>query len=269
MVTPVFRFAPSPNGELHLGHAYSALLNANLASEMGGKFLVRIEDIDTARCTREFAAQALSDLRWLGLSWEEPVRCQSEHLEDYTARQDALRRQGLLYPCFCSRKDIAARQWSTLRDPEGQPLYDGYCRALPACEISGRIVSGAVHSLRLAMQEAIVRSGGGLATDPSTWADVILVRKDIGTSYHMAVVTDDALQGVTHVVRGRDLEQSTSIHLLLQRLLGFPHPSYRHHELIADAAGQKLSKSLRSTALRSLREEGVTARDIRTFLGFH
>ena len=268
MPTPVFRFAPSPNGELHLGHAYSALLNAKLANEAGGKFLVRIEDIDTVRCTREFAVQALSDLRWLGLTWEEPVRFLSEHLRDYGARQDVLRGSGLLYPCFCSRKDIAARHMPAVLDPEGQPLYDGHCRFLSDGDISELTQSGVAFSLRLDMREAVARSGGGLAMNPGPWGDVILVRKDILTSYHMAVVTDDALQGITHVVRGRDLEQSTSIHLLLQRLLALPHPVYRHHELISDDSGRKLAKSLHSTALSTLREEGTTAGDIRKALGF-
>ena len=276
MSVPVFRFAPSPNGELHLGHAYSALLNARMAREAGGRFLVRIEDIDTVRCTAELAAQALADLAWLGLAWEEPVRVQSRHLNDYAAAQKRLADMGLLYPCFCTRKDIAAQSVEGRRDPEGQPLYPGTCRGLTAPEIEDHAARGTPYALRLDMRLALsrltavpsfVEQGETVAADPAPWGDVVLVRKDIGTSYHIAVVSDDALQGISHVVRGRDLHAATSIHRLLQELLGLPVPTYHHHELIGDETGRKLSKSAGDMPLRDLREQGVSAPDIRCALG--
>lgn len=266
MIEPVFRFAPSPNGYLHLGHAYSALLNARLAHEVGGRFLVRIEDIDTTRCTRELAVRALEDLSWLGLSWEEPVRYQSEHLPDYHAAADQLAGLGLLYPCFCSRREVAMRCKTRVRDPDGQPLYDGSCRQLDSCTRRRRIDDGIPHALRLDMTSACELAGGN--TDAGRWGDVVLVRRDIGTSYHIAVVTDDAIQGITHVVRGKDLEQATSIHRLLQRLLGLHSPAYFHHELVSDDAGHKLAKSAGSRSLRSLRAESVTSEQVRSALGF-
>jgi glutamyl-Q tRNA(Asp) synthetase len=262
MVRPAFRFAPSPNGELHLGHAYSALLNARMAQEAGGRLLVRIEDIDVTRCTRALAAQALADLAWLGLSWEEPVRFQSEHMADYLAQQGWLAAMGLTYPCFCSRKEIAAKADPARRDPEGQPLYPGTCRRLPAADVARRIAAGEAHALRLDM---------GLASDDPAaraWGDVVLARKDIGTSYHMAVVTDDQLQGITHVVRGKDLEAATAVHIVLQKLLGFATPHYHHHRLIDDETGRKLSKSEGAKSLRRLREEGITPAQIRAAQGF-
>lgn len=261
MSVSAFRFAPSPNGELHLGHAYSALLNERMASEMGGRFLVRIEDIDTLRCTADLTRRVLDDLGWLGLRWEQPVRIQSEHFGDYRAQQERLIQMGLLYPCFCSRKDIAANGGG--RDPEGQPLYSGLCRALPQAERARR-ASNEPFAMRIDMEAAMGRAGISAAV----WGDVVVARKDIGTSYHMAVVTDDRSQGITHVVRGRDLEAATPIHLLLQRLLRFPSPHYHHHELIGGETGYKLSKSDGAKSLRALREEGLTAKDIRRMLGF-
>jgi len=277
MSVPVFRFAPSPNGELHLGHAYSALLNARMAREAGGRFLVRIEDIDTVRCTAELAAQALADLAWLGLAWEEPVRVQSEHMVDYALAQQRLAAMGLLYPCFCTRKDIAAQGAGGPLDPEGQPLYPGTCRKLTPAEITDRIGRGIPHAMRLDMSRALARmatplafpeKGKSVAADPARWGDPVLVRKDIGTSYHMAVVTDDALQGISHVVRGSDLYAATAIHRLLQELLGLPAPHYHHHELIGDETGRKLSKSAGDISLRDLRGQGVSAGDVRNALGF-
>jgi glutamyl-Q tRNA(Asp) synthetase len=277
MSLPAFRFAPSPNGELHLGHAYSALLNARMAAEHGGRFLIRIEDIDTVRCTAELAARALADLAWLGLAWEEPVRVQSRHLNDYAATQKRLADMGPLYPCFCTRKDIAARSVESRRDPEGQPLYPGTCRGLTTSEIEDRIARGIPYALRLDMRLALsrlaavpsfVEQGKTATADPAPWGDVVLVRKDIGTSYHIAVVSDDALQGISHVVRGRDLYAATAIHRLLQELLGLPAPHYHHHELIGDETGRKLSKSAGDISLRTLRERGVSAADIRRILGF-
>jgi glutamyl-Q tRNA(Asp) synthetase len=277
MNVPAFRFAPSPNGELHLGHAYSALLNARMAAEYRGRFHIRIEDIDTVRCTAHLTARALADLAWLGLAWEEPVRVQSRHLKDYAAAQERLRMMGLLYPCFCSRKDIAALGASGPRDPEGQPLYPGTCRRLSPSEIGDRMAKGTPFAMRLDMGPAQSRfaspltfaeKGQTVAADPSLWGDVVLVRKDIGTSYHIAVVTDDALQGISHVVRGRDLYSATAIHRLLQELLGLPVPSYHHHELIGDETGRKLAKSAGDISLRTLREQDVSAEGIRRALGF-
>jgi glutamyl-Q tRNA(Asp) synthetase len=276
MSLPAFRFAPSPNGELHLGHAYSALLNARMAAECGGRFLIRIEDIDTVRCTAELTARALADLAWLGLTWEEPVRVQSEHLNDYAQAQSRLADMGLLYPCFCSRKDIAAQGANEPRDPEGQPLYPGTCRRLAAAEIGDRMARGIPCTMRLDMHLAQSRlaapltfeeKGTTVAADPARWGDVVLARKDIGTSYHIAVVTDDALQDISHVVRGQDLFAATAIHRMLQELLGLPAPDYHHHRLIGDETGRKLSKSAGDVSLRALRGQGVSAAAIRRTLG--
>ncbi len=286
---PVFRFAPSPNGRLHLGHAYSALLNAELAARLGGRFLLRIEDIDPGRCRPEFETGIYEDLAWLGLKWEEPVRRQSEHLAEYRATLDRLKRQGLLYPCFCSRRQIAevasrheadAGPWP--RDPDGSPLYPGTCRSLPIAARQARIAAGEAHAWRLDMAAACRLAGMSLpyirfspagaeeqmAAFPERWGDPVLARKDTPTSYHLSVVHDDALQGVTHVVRGQDLEAATDLHVLLQRLLGVPTPRYHHHALIRDESGGKLSKSLFSESLADLRRRGATADEIRRMLGF-
>jgi glutamyl-Q tRNA(Asp) synthetase len=277
MTGPAFRFAPSPNGRLHLGHAYSALLNLEAARKMGGRFLIRIEDIDTLRCTSALAQAALADLAWLGIVSDEPALYQSQHLPVYHAAQDKLRDMGLLYPCFCTRKDIAAHADGTF-DPEGQPLYPGTCKTLSAAERDRRIADGIPYALRLDMTRALdhiatpltfVEAGETLATDPSAWGDVVLVRKDIGTSYHIAVCIDDARQSITHVIRGRDLFHATGIHRLIQTLLGLPEPHYRHHDLIGDETGRKLAKSRGSRTLADLREEGVMPAEIRSALGFH
>jgi glutamyl-Q tRNA(Asp) synthetase len=260
MSVPVFRFAPSPNGELHLGHAYSALLNARMAKEAGGRLLLRIEDTDRTRCRPEYTAQIFTDLAWLGLEWEEPVRIQSEHFAEYDANLARLRAMGVLYPCFCSRKTAAAGALAS-RDPEGQPHYGGTCRRLSYAEASARIMAGEPHGWRL----NIALSGG---REASVWGDVMIAKKLVGSYYHIAVVTDDALQGISHVVRGRDMEPSTPIHRLLQRLLGLPAPHYHHHDLILDGNGRKLSKSLKSNSLAGLRKAGATATDIRSQLGF-
>jgi glutamyl-Q tRNA(Asp) synthetase len=254
---PVFRFAPSPNGRLHRGHAYSALLNADLACRSGGRFLLRIEDIDTIRCRPDLERGIMEDLRWLGLAWEEPVRRQSEHFDDYRSAFAALRGRGLAYPCFCSRRQIAeavaageAGEGAWPRDPDGSPLYPRTCRRLTEAEIRARLAAGEPHGWRLAMDRALI------------------VRKDTPTSYHLSVVVDDALQGVTHVVRGTDLEAATDLHVLLQALLGLPKPLYHHHPLIRDGTGGKLSKSLGSEALADLRSRGVTPAAVRESLGF-
>lgn len=285
-VQPVFRFAPSPNGFLHLGHAYSALLNARLARETGGRFLLRIEDIDTIRCTEARIDACLEDLAWLGLEWERPVLRQSTQFGRYRAAVDALATRGFLYPCFCSRNDIAtAAGPEPVRDPDGAILYPGTCRRFSDMERAERVARGEPHALRLDMAQVraiaplaglcwceVSGSGLGLcesiAAHPEKWGDVVLVRKETPTSYHLAVVLDDALQGITHVVRGQDLYQATAIHRLLQTVLGLPEPRYHHHPLIRDEDGRKLAKSLASTPLRQLRAEGVTAGEIRKQLGF-
>jgi glutamyl-Q tRNA(Asp) synthetase len=283
---PVFRFAPSPNGRLHLGHAYSALLNAELAAGSGGRFLVRIEDIDPTRCRPEFEQAIYEDLGWLGVAWEQPVRRQSEHLDAYRA---ALEKLGdLIYPSFESRAEIARlvaerdakAPWP--RDPDGAPLYPGKAKHLPADEREARIAAGEPYALRLDMNAAVARTGPltwdeigehpkdeheTLMAHPEAWGDVILARKDTPTSYHLSVVVDDALQGVTHVVRGQDLQAATSVHRVLQELLGLPAPHYHHHRLVLDADGRKLSKSNQSTALRELRQQGATPDKIRRMAG--
>jgi glutamyl-Q tRNA(Asp) synthetase len=280
---PVFRFAPSPNGYLHLGHAYSALLNAELARQAGGRLLLRIEDIDPARCRPEFEAAIHEDLGWLGITWQLPVRRQSEHLADYRAALDRLTELGLVYPSFESRAEIArlvVRREETgawPRDPDGAPLYPGTAKELSSSERARLIEDGAPYALRLDMAAAIAQAGnlawdeqgeglagerGRLAAKPQAWGDVILARKETPTSYHLSVVIDDALQGVSEVVRGRDLFHATSVHVLLQRLLGLPQPVYRHHRLVMDDAGHKLSKSTQATGLRELRAAGVTPDEI-------
>lgn len=277
---PVFRFAPSPNGYLHLGHALSALLNADMAQVAGGRLLLRIEDIDTARCRPEYETAIYEDLAWLGVSWEKPVRRQSEHYGDYRAALARLDAMGLVYPSFESRAEIAAQ--ATARDPDGAPLYSGAAKGLSAAERERRLASGAPYALRLDMAAALARiealtwtetgegpggETGTVAADPAAWGDVILARKDTPTSYHLAVVIDDAAQGVTDVVRGCDLFHATGVHRLLQALLGLAAPRYRHHRLLLDADGKKLSKSTRSTGLRELRAQGLAPADIRRLAG--
>jgi len=281
---PVFRFAPSPNGELHLGHAYAALVDHELCRRAGGRFLLRIEDIDRTRCRPQYEAAIFADLGWLGLAWEEPVRRQSEHAADYAAALARLRALGLVYPAFMSRGEIAAatagRDWP--RDPDGAPLYPGTDRDLDRAEAEARIAAGAPYALRLDMERAVAAAGplwwdeegagphgdsGRIAADPARWGDVIVARKEMATSYHLAVVVDDAAQGVAAVVRGRDLFHATSVHVLLQRLLGLATPVYHHHRLIVDESGRKLAKSDRDTALAALRAAGATPADIRRLVG--
>jgi glutamyl-Q tRNA(Asp) synthetase len=288
MVTPVFRFAPSPNGHLHLGHAFSALLNADLARAAGGRLLLRIEDIDNTRCRPEYEFAIYEDLKWLGLRWERPVRRQSEHLNDYRAALEKLSAMQLTFPSFESRAEIARlvaereshARWP--RDPDGTPVYPGAARALSEDERAARIAGGEPYAVRLDLARAAERTGpllwsekgsgpsgetGTVAADPQAWGDVVLARKELPTSYHLSVVVDDALQGVTHVVRGVDLFWSTSVHRLLQALLGLPVPVYHHHRLILDDAGRKLSKSTLATGLRELRSQGMTPDGIRRMVG--
>jgi glutamyl-Q tRNA(Asp) synthetase len=288
MPPPVFRFAPSPNGYLHLGHALSALLNFDLAGQSGGRLLLRLEDIDTVRCKPEFETAIYQDLAWLGITWEEPVRRQSRHFADYRAAVETLSAQGLVYPGFESRAEIAgllaqrAAGGPWPRDPDGAPLYPGTAKRLSPDARARLLESGAAYALRLDMAAACARAGSlgwtergegaagetvAVAARPQAWGDVILARKETPTSYHLSVVVDDALQGVTDVVRGQDLFWSTSVHRLLQELLGLPAPVYRHHRLVLDAAGQKLSKSTAATGLRELRGGGATPADIRRLVG--
>lgn len=287
---PVFRFAPSPNGRLHLGHALSALTNEALARKTGGRLLLRIEDIDLTRSRPEFVAGITEDLDWLGIAFEPGIRRQSQQFGDYAAALGVLQARGLVYPCFCSRQEIraevaarsveAAGPWPL--DPDGAPLYPGRCKALAPQEAARRIAAGAPHVLRLDMAKALAAAGsalgyglfdaGGSRHDvearPERWGDVVLARKDVPTSYHLAVVVDDALQGVTHVVRGRDLEAATDIHVVLQRLLGLPTPLYHFHRLLLDGDGRKLAKSRQSESLAELRAAGVQSVDVRRQLGF-
>lgn len=286
---PVFRFAPSPNGELHLGHAFSALFTESMAYRCGGRFLLRIEDIDRDRSRPEYEARIYEDLAWLGITWEEPVRRQSEHFAEYAAALERLEALGVVYPCFASRRDIAAacaRRGIALTDPDGAPLYPGLFRNADPAEVAARMAAAEPYALRLDMRKAIALArdktgrpltyrtftADGREVDreaaPERWGDVVLARKETPASYHLAVVTDDALQGVTHVTRGMDLAAATDIHSVLQVLLDLPRPVYRHHRLVLDAAGRKLSKSAKAQSLRALREEGTTPDAIRRMLEF-
>lgn len=286
----VFRFAPSPNGELHLGHAYSALVNHALARASAGRFLLRHEDIDTARCTPAFERQVEEDLGFLGIAWDESPRRQSDHMQDYAAALEALAAEELVYPGFMSRGEIkahaerfeeeAGRPWPC--DPDGAPLYPGLDRHASTKERETRMSEGERFAWRLDVERAIemvpaltwdehgaspVGESGTIVARPLEWGDVVLGRMDIPTSYHLSVVVDDAIQGVSDVVRGRDLFYATSIHRLLQALLGLPVPRYHHHGLILGEDGRKLSKSAQDTSLRSLRAAGMTAEDIRRMVG--
>ena len=288
MYTRILRFAPSPNGYLHLGHAYSALLNHDMARDLGGRLLLRIEDIDVSRCRPQYEAAIYQDLGWLGISWDTSVRRQSGQFDDYRAALAKLEAQGLIYPSFESRSEIAAlvaardRQGHWPRDPDGVPLYPGDARQLPAAERERRRRAGEPYALRLALDAAIARTGvltwtetgsgpqgqtGVVEAAPQMWGDVVLARKEVPASYHLAVAVDDARQGVTDVVRGQDLFWATGIHRLLQALLGLPQPVYHHHKLILDADGRKLSKSTQATSLRELRAAGATAVDVRRMVG--
>ena len=277
---PVLRFAPSPNGLLHLGHAYSALYTWQAAGLLGGTALLRIEDIDAERSKPEFTAAISEDLHWLGLDWPEPVLHQSQHMDAYAAAGNLLRDHGLLYPCFCSRSQIAEAADET--DPDGAPLYPGTCRHLDRGEQIARLERGDPVQFRLDTEKAMNLVGmltftvaGPLVTDrpqirharPERWGDVVLQRKGTPTSYHLSVVVDDAAQGITHVTRGRDMEAATDIHVLLQMLLGLPSPIYNFHRLILDDAGKKLAKSRGSESLRDLRDKGWTPQDVRRAVG--
>ena len=268
-MTVVTRFAPSPTGELHLGHAYSALIAWRRAEEAGGRFLLRIEDIDIRRCRREFETAIETDLRWLGLAWDGPVRRQSEHFADYGKVLDQLDGRGLIYPCFCTRADIAAAG-SAPHGPDG-PLYPGTCRHLSPQERCDRIAAGREFCLRLDCVRAARDAGpyafhdegqGRVTGEPLLFGDVVIARKDTPTSYHLAVTVDDHLQGVTLVTRGEDLLPSTHVHVLLQKLLGYETPGYAHHRLLTDPSGRRYAKRDRALTLHSLRDSGKTPADL-------
>jgi glutamyl-Q tRNA(Asp) synthetase len=277
---PVLRFAPSPNGRLHLGHAYSALYTWNAAKILGGEALLRIEDTDPERSKPEFVDAIFEDLQWLGLTWPEPVLQQSKRFEIYAEAGNELRDQHLLYPCFCSRAEIAAA--ATQTDPDGAPLYPSTCKHLHRGEQIERLERGDPVQFRLDIDAALSRVGmltftviGPLVTDrpqirharPERWGDVVLQRKGTPTSYHLSCVVDDAEQGITHVTRGRDMEAATDLHVLLQMLLGLPSPIYHFHKLILDDSGKKLAKSRGSESLADLRAKGWTPQDVRRAVG--
>jgi glutamyl-Q tRNA(Asp) synthetase len=282
----VTRFAPSPNGLLHAGHALSAILAHDFARDHGGRFLVRIEDIDVTRARPEFVAAIFEDLAWLGLTWEQPVLVQSQHFPDYLAAASQLISQGLLYPCFASRAEIASVSEAGQTDPEGAPLYPGLCKTASQDAVDERIAKGEAPTLRLDMEAALqavrarlgdapltfteIAAGGTeriVVAEPERWGDVIIVRKDVPASYHLAVVVDDARQGVTHVTRGEDLFAATDVQRMLQVLLDLPAPLYSHHRLIRWEDGRKLSKSNGDMGLNALRAEGADPADIRRAIG--
>jgi glutamyl-Q tRNA(Asp) synthetase len=284
--SPILRFAPSPNGALHLGHALSALVGFDMARRLGGRFLLRIEDIDVARSREVLIAGIFADLAWLGITWEEPVLRQSQHFEVYAQAAEWLEAQGLLYPCFASRSEIGDAAKGGAVDPEGAPLYPGLHKHLARSEIDARIGNGERFALRLDMERALDAAARRLDGRPLTfteldedgsptviearperWGDAVILRKEVPASYHLAVVVDDARQGVTHVTRGRDLYAATDVHRLLQVLLGLPEPLYHHHRLLTDADGRKLAKTDGDEALASLRAAGVAGEEIRARLG--
>ena len=279
MSSVVTRFAPSPTGYLHLGHAHSALFGWRAAHAAGGRFLLRIEDIDGARCTPEFEAAILEDLAWLGLDWAAPPRRQSDHMADYAAALARLDAEGLLYPCFCTRKGIRAEIERAGRAPHGPdgPLYPGTCRGLDAEARDAQMAGGRAYALRLDVAKAVAKAGpltwrdrarGELAADPASLGDVVLARKETATSYHLAVTLDDADQGITLVTRGEDLFHTTHVHRLLQALLGLPVPEWHHHGLIAGPDGARLAKRSDAHSIRALREAGKSPAEVRALAGF-
>lgn len=286
-MTAVTRFAPSPNGYLHVGHALSAIIAHDAARSAGGRFLLRIEDIDLERRRQEFISAIFEDLSWLGLTWEEPVLHQSEHFESYLAAADKLVALGLLYPCFATRADILAAADGARSDPDGALIYPGLWRGASPEKVAERMAAGDTPALRLNMSAALLTLGAMRGNKPLTfvevapdgtqqtvvaapqrWGDAVIVRRDVPASYHLSVVVDDARQGVTHVTRGQDLYAATDLQRLLQELLGLPAPVYTHHRVIRWSDGRKLSKSNRDMGLRVLRDEGATAADIRRVIGF-
>jgi glutamyl-Q tRNA(Asp) synthetase len=276
----VTRFAPSPTGFLHLGHAFSALFAWRRARAAGGRFLVRLEDIDTGRCRAEFADAILDDLAWLGLDWDGEVRVQSRHLAEYRAVLDSLVARSLLYPCFCTRADIqreVEQSAAAPHAPDGSPLYPGTCRSLSRDERDARVAAGERHALRLDMRRVLAgisdtmsfeeEGEGAVVCRPEQFGDVVLARKDAPASYHLCVTHDDAVQGVTLVTRGADLKAATHLQRLLQALMGWPAPAYAHHPLLTDAAGRRLAKRDRAATLRDLRAQGYTPTEVRALAG--
>ena len=280
-----FRFAPSPNGRLHLGHAYSALCNRDRANACNGALLLRMEDIDTVRCTPQFEQLIIDDMDWLGIAFDGSMRRQSAHFPDYEQALARLREMELVYPAFLTRRQVAeavneaersGRSWP--RDPDGAPLYPGSERDWSDSHRATVMATGQPFAWRLDMGKALAaarpvlawhESGAGpdgqtgaINAEPARWGDVILARKDTPTSYHLSVIVDDGLQAITEVVRGHDLFHATDVHVLLQDLLGLPRPQYHHHALLADESGRKLSKSDGDTALAALRESGLTAQEV-------
>lgn len=274
----VSRFAPSPTGYLHLGHAFSALFAWRRTREAGGRFLLRIEDIDPTRCRPEFNEAIFEDLAWLGLDWDGEVRVQSRHLGEYRAVLEALAARGLVYPCFCTRADIereVAESAAAPHSPDGSAVYPGTCRRLSVDERAARIASGDKYALRLDMTRALAEVGrlsfeeegeGRVDCEPARFGDVVLARKDAPASYHLCVTHDDMAQGVTLVTRGVDLKPATDVHRLLQSLMGWPVPHYAHHRLLTDESGRRLAKRDRAATLRSLREAGVSPAVLRARL---
>lgn len=271
----VSRFAPSPTGWLHLGHAFAALFAFEEARRSGGRFLLRLEDIDGARSRAEYEAAIYEDLRWLGLRWEEPVRRQSAHFAEYRASLDKLKSLGVLYPCFCTRREIQeeiARAAQAPHGPDG-PVYPGTCRKLSRDEANARVAAGRDYALRLDVGKALALAGrdlvwedlahGRFTADPSALGDVVLARKDAPASYHLAVVVDDAAQGVTLVTRGEDLMPATHLHRVLQQLLGLPTPLWKHHRLITDESGKRFAKRDDARSIRALRDSGWTPQRVR------
>lgn len=273
----ITRFAPSPTGFLHLGHVHSCLFAVNAAQQAGGRFLLRIEDIDPNRCRPDYEVMLKEDLAWLGFRWEEPVRRQSDHMDDYTAALDRLATLGVTYPCFCSRKEIAdeiARAGNAPHlvavGPEG-PLYPGICRHLPLDVAAARVTAGEPHAIRLNVAKAAALTGsltwhdrgrGIVTADTGLLGDIVLARRDVRTSYHLSVTVDDAIQGVSLVTRGVDLFHATHVHRLLQALLSLPKPDYHHHDLLLNDRGERLSKRDGATGIRTLREQGVIAEEV-------
>jgi glutamyl-Q tRNA(Asp) synthetase len=268
----VTRFAPSPTGYLHLGHAFSALIAWRRAREAEGRFLLRLEDIDPGRCRPEFAAAILDDLAWLGIDWDGEVRVQSQHLTEYRAVLNALVTRSLLYPCFCTRADIQQSS-AAPHTPDGAPLYPGICRALSRNERDARIAAGERYALRLDMARALAAMPGALyfveegegeiPCHPEQFGDVVLARKDAPASYHLCVTHDDAVQCVTLVTRGTDLRPATHLHRLIQALMDWPTPTYAHHRLLTDATGRRLAKRDRAATLRDLRTNGHSPAEVR------
>jgi glutamyl-Q tRNA(Asp) synthetase len=266
----VTRFAPSPTGLLHLGHAYAARFAYDAVRQAGGQFLLRIEDIDPTRCKPELIAPILEDLHWLGLSWDGPVRLQSEHLADYQNAFDRLQKLGVVYPCFCTRRDIEQAATAPHAGEEG-PVYPGTCRILSSDQRAEKLAVAGKANWRLDLSQALAITGelllhdrvhGRITATPELFGDVVLCRKDVPTSYHLSVTVDDHLQGITLVTRGEDLFTATHVHRVLQALLGYAPPDYHHHKLCIDASGRRYAKRDQSVTIRALRESGVTPEDV-------